>query len=78
MSITRPHPFEKGRDGCTGILASEGAKELFCEPTSLRRGEGLVDRLHVVGLELWRRGQGGGGTVKMIVSMMGPGGRLRK
>ena len=40
-SISRPHPFGKGRGGCSGVLASEGA-EVLREPTSLNRGEGLI------------------------------------
>ena len=37
-----PTSLWKGRGGCTCVLASEGLHALEVEPTSLRRGEGLV------------------------------------
>ena len=43
--MNRPHPFGKGRGRCGCILACEGAVALVVEPTSLNRGEGLVDEL---------------------------------
>ena len=51
----RPHPCRKGRGGCGG-----GNPGMFVsEPTSLRRGEGLVAMfLHVAGTELRYRGGG--------------------
>jgi hypothetical protein len=72
VSPSHPHPFEKGRGGCSSILACEGAGAILTEPTSLNRGEGLVmgspdDVGGGVGaseggggvVERWRRGSGG-------------------
>ena len=42
VSLSRPHPFGKGRGGCSSTLACEGAVTMLTEPTSLNRGEGLV------------------------------------
>ena len=66
MSLSRPHPFGKGRGGCTGDLASEGVKAVLNEPTSLNRGEGLVAGLtgEVGGREGEREGGGGSGRKK--------------
>jgi hypothetical protein len=51
---TCPHPFGKGRGGCGGVLASEGADVLFFEPTSLNIGEGLASgSLGMAGGEIW-------------------------
>ena len=38
MSPSRPHPFGKGRGGCSSILACEGAGAMLTEPTSLNGG----------------------------------------
>ena len=40
-----PHPFGKGRGGCTYVFTSEEPEAVLIEPTSLNRGEGLVARL---------------------------------
>ena len=63
MSLSHPHPFGKGRGGCTSDLASEGVKAVLNEPTSLNRGEGLVAGLtgEVGGHESKREGGGGSG-----------------
>jgi hypothetical protein len=57
----RPHPFEKGRGGCTCDLASEGVEAMSNEPTSINGGEGLVSGLmgEVGGREGKRKGGGG-------------------
>jgi hypothetical protein len=44
LATHRPHPFGKGRGGCSSSLASEGAVTVSIEPTSLDRGEGLTRR----------------------------------
>jgi len=40
--ISRPHPFGKGRGGCSCVLACEVAGVFLVEATSLNIGEGLV------------------------------------
>jgi hypothetical protein len=57
----RPHPFGKGRGGCTCDLASEGVEAISNEPTSINGGEGLVSGLmgEVGGREGKRKGGGG-------------------
>jgi hypothetical protein len=64
-SLSRPHPYGKGRGGGGRILASEGAAAVLREPTSLNRGEGLISGLtgEVGGVE----GEGGGGGGEMVV-----------
>jgi hypothetical protein len=66
VKISRPHPFGKGRGGCTCDLASEGVEAVLNEPTSLNRGEGLVSGLmgEVGGREGEREGGGGSGGKK--------------
>ena len=63
VKMSRPHPFGKGRGGCTCDLASEGVEAVLNEPTSLNRGEGLVAGLtgEVGGGEGERESDGGSG-----------------
>ena len=47
-SLSRPDPSGKGRGRCSGTCVPECAEALEFEPTSLKRGEGLVFGLFVV------------------------------
>jgi hypothetical protein len=42
VSLSHLHPSGKGRGGCSGVRACEWAEVIGFEPTSLKRGEGLV------------------------------------
>jgi hypothetical protein len=45
VNLSCPHPYGKGRGG---VGVSEKIQALELEPTSLKRGEGLISRLEVV------------------------------
>ena len=56
-TVSRPHPFVKGRGGWGCILTCEGAEAVEVEPTSLNGGEGLVaESKGEVGVENARTG----------------------
>ena len=44
-SELEPHPYGKGRGGCSGVGISEQIQALELEPTSLKRGKGLISVL---------------------------------
>jgi len=54
----------KGRGGCSGVHISEQIQAFQLEPTSLKRGEGLISRLEVVvDGEIGGGGEGGGNGI---------------
>jgi hypothetical protein len=59
-NLNHPHPFGKGRGGCSGSRLSRVVVVFRFEPTSLKRGEGLASGLPRM---LWTKcgGQGEGG-----------------
>jgi hypothetical protein len=60
-NLSRPHPYGKGRGGCSAVAISERVQVFEVEPTSLKRGEGLISGLQgVVEGEMGDEGEGGG------------------
>jgi len=47
-NLSRPHACEKGRGECSGVAVSGPVQAFELEPTSLKRGEGLISELQRV------------------------------
>jgi hypothetical protein len=47
-NLSRPHPCEKGRGECSRVGVSGRVQAFELEPTSLKRGEGLISWLQRV------------------------------
>jgi len=61
-NLSRPHPYGKGRGRCSGVGISKQIQAFELEPTSLKRGEGLISVLkRVLEGEIGGEGEGGGG-----------------
>ena len=60
-NLSHPHPSGKGRGGCSGAGISEQVQAFELEPTSLKRGEGLIAEMQrLVEGEMGGEGEDGG------------------